>query len=99
MVSFANPATKSLTACCRFGNKAGMESLSPLKKFRDSQSPKLSKAGLAKLLGVSRPTAHRWETGARKIGPDSLTTVSEKTGIPKRVLRPDLAEKLEEVSQ
>lgn len=73
-----------------------MDSSNPLKTFRENQTPRLSQAGLAKLLGVSRPTAHRWETGARKIGPDSLSTVSEKTGIPKRQLRPDLAEKLED---
>jgi transcriptional regulator with XRE-family HTH domain len=70
--------------------------MNPLKAFRESQQPPLSKSELARLLGVSRPTAHRWETGKRKIGPDSLQTVFEKTGIPKRELRPDLAEKLED---
>jgi transcriptional regulator with XRE-family HTH domain len=70
-----------------------MES-NPLTAFRQAQ--KLSKAELARLLGVSRSIAHRWETGERKIGPDSLAVVSEKTGIPKRALRPDLAEKLED---
>lgn len=66
----------------------------PLQSFRERQQ--LTKAALAKLLGVSRPTAHRWETGARKIGVDSLSQVSERTGIPKRELRPDLADALEE---
>jgi transcriptional regulator with XRE-family HTH domain len=73
-----------------------MDGKHPLRKFREGQTPAMSQAGLAKLLKVSRPTAHRWETGARKIGIDSLPLVSEKTGIPKRELRPDLAEKLEE---
>ena len=72
----------------------GMDISNPLKTFREDNQ--LSKAGLAKLLEVSRSIAHRWETGARKIGPNSLSKVSEKTGIPKRMLRPDLAEKLEE---
>lgn len=76
-----------------------MDSKNPLTVFRKSQTPQLSKAGLAKLLGVSRPTAHRWETGERKIGPDSLSVVSERTGISKRDLRPDLAEKFDEVVQ
>jgi transcriptional regulator with XRE-family HTH domain len=66
----------------------------PLKAFREAK--KISKADLARLLGVSRSIAHRWETGERKIGPDSLATVSEKTGISKKMLRPDLAEKLED---
>jgi transcriptional regulator with XRE-family HTH domain len=66
----------------------------PLKAFRDARQ--ISKAELARLLGVSRSIAHRWETGTRKIGPDSLARVSEKTGIPKKSLRPDLAEKMEE---
>jgi transcriptional regulator with XRE-family HTH domain len=66
----------------------------PLKAFRESRQ--LSKADMARHLGVSRSIAHRWETGERKIGPDSLAAVSEKTGIPRRELRPDLAEKLED---
>jgi len=66
----------------------------PLKTYREAHQ--LSKAELARLLGVSRSIAHRWETGERKIGPDSLAGVSEKTGISKRALRPDLAEKLED---
>lgn len=69
----------------------------PLKAFREAQE--ISQAELARLLGVSRPTAHRWETGVRKIGPNSLAAVSEKTGIPKRDLRPDLAEKMRDDGQ
>lgn len=47
---------------------------------------------LADFLGVERPTVWRWETGERKIDEKKLSLVSEKTGIPARVLRPDLAE-------
>lgn len=56
----------------------------------------MSKADLAEFLGVSRPTAFRWETGKRKIGVNSLSSVSEKTGISRRLLRPDLAGALED---
>jgi len=69
----------------------------PLKTYREANQ--LSKADLARLLGVSRSIAHRWETGERKIGPDSLAGVAEKTGISKKMLRPDLAEKLEDAAQ
>jgi transcriptional regulator with XRE-family HTH domain len=53
-------------------------------------------AELARFLEEHRPTVHRWETGARKIGRKKLEYVSEKTGIPKRELRPDLAEVMRE---
>lgn len=59
----------------------------------------MSPADLARFLGKPRPTVHRWETGARKIGKDNLDVVSEKTGIPKRELRPDLAEVMREAAE
>lgn len=67
-----------------------MENIHPLKAYRDSQEPKLSQADLARLLGVGRPTVHRWETGTRKPDVELLPTITEKTGIPARELRPDL---------
>lgn len=73
-----------------------MSNRTPLRAFRERQTPVLSQSGLAKLLGVSRSIAHRWESGKRQIGVNSLASVSEKTGIPPRELRPDLAEKLED---
>ena len=42
-------------------------------------------------------TVSRWETGERKIGVKNLADVAKLTGIPKRELRPDLAESMEEV--
>lgn len=67
----------------------------PLKNYRENQNPKLSQQALAKKLGVARLTVLRWETGERKINPSKLSDVEEKTGIPARELRPDLAELLE----
>lgn len=91
---------------CQFGNKVldgyvadlvtTLTMENPLKICRERLN--LSKADFAKLLEVSRSVAHRWETGERKIGPDSLVRISRKTGISPRELRPDLAEKLEGVS-
>lgn len=64
----------------------------PLKTYRTGRD--LTQDALAKELGVSSITISRWETGARKIDTDLLSEISEKTGIPKRQLRPDLAELL-----
>lgn len=76
-----------------------MEADHPLKTFREEHHPPLTKAELADLLGVARLTVHRWETGKRRIKSDLVGSVSEKTGIPKRQLRPDLAELIEEAAQ
>jgi DNA-binding transcriptional regulator YdaS (Cro superfamily) len=65
----------------------------PLKTFRDAHTPKLSQAALAEILGVARLTVNRWENGDRKIDPDLVPVVSEKTGIPAKDLRPDIVEK------
>jgi transcriptional regulator with XRE-family HTH domain len=61
----------------------------PLKTYRTAEG--LTQAGLAAKLGVTDVTVSRWETGARKIELDLIASISEKTGIPKSALRPDLA--------
>jgi len=63
----------------------------PLKAFRETQAPPLTQEQLADLLGVSRTTVARWETGTRKLGKDWLSKVAKKTGIAPAKLRPDLA--------
>lgn len=70
-----------------------MHAISPLKTFRQKHEPKLSQAALAAQLGVTRLTVTRWESGARKIDPDLVPLVAEKTGIPAKELRPDIVEK------
>lgn len=67
-----------------------MERTHPLTMYRAMQDPPLSRKGLADLLDVSRETVFRWETNARKIDDELLPRVSERTGIPRGVLRPDL---------
>lgn len=71
----------------------GMQAISPLKAFRQKQEPKLSQAALAERLGVTRLTVTRWESGVRKIDPDLVPLVAERTGIPAKELRPDIVEK------
>jgi transcriptional regulator with XRE-family HTH domain len=64
----------------------------PIKTYREAQTPKMSQTRLAELLGVSRMTVLRWETGERPIALDKITDIAAKTGIPTRELRPDLTE-------
>lgn len=73
------------------------KSIHPLRAYRESHQPPLSRAALASLLGVGRPTLFRWESGARKIDENLLAHVSEQTGIPAKELRPDLVEKHEKL--
>lgn len=69
----------------------------PPKALTDFRAERgLTPAALAQFLGEPRPTVHRWLTGERRIGRKKLGPISEKTGIPKRDLRPDLAELLGE---
>ena len=69
--------------------------ISPLQRFREARG--WSQADMARFLEVSRATLHRWEQDKRRIGRRHLPTVSEKTKIPARELRPDLAKILEGV--
>lgn len=69
----------------------------PLQVLRqDRQRRGMTPAEYARFLGEKhKSTVHRWETGARKIGQARLPKIVEKTGIPARELRPDLAELVE----
>lgn len=74
-----------------------MQAVHPLRTYRETQTPRLSQAGLASKLGVARLTVLRWETGERKIDPSLIPTVTERTGIPAKELRPDLIEEHEKL--
>lgn len=74
-----------------------MQDVHPLRTYRTHRSPRLSQADLAKELGVARLTVLRWESGERKIDPSLIPSVSEKTGIPAKELRPDLIEEHEKL--
>lgn len=71
----------------------------PLTTYRLAQEPPLSLAGLGRMLGVGTPTISRWEKFQRAIDEDRLEEVSVKTGIPAKVLRPDLFEKNEQLTK
>lgn len=86
----------------QIGNNAIMETLirtHPLTNYRASQNPPLSMADLASLLGVVRSTVFRWEKFQRVIDEEILVSVSTKTGIPAKDLRPDLFEKSEQLTR
>lgn len=69
----------------------------PIRAHRLSQTPKLSQAGLAQQLDVSRLTVLRWEAGTSKVDEKKVVDVARITGIPAKVLRPDLIERLEQL--
>lgn len=72
----------------------------PLKILTDYRTQRdWTCSDLAKFLGEGRSNVHRWESGSRKIGRTKLDLVAEKTGIPKRDLRPDLAEVMREAAE
>jgi len=74
-----------------------MQSIHPLKTYRETRTPKMSQAELAERLGVARLTVLRWENGDRKIGPSIIPAVTKETGIPAKELRPDLIEEHEKL--
>jgi transcriptional regulator with XRE-family HTH domain len=61
----------------------------PLREYRKGRG--LTQEALGKELGVTAQTVWRWETGSRRIDSELLASISEKTGISKAKLRPDLA--------
>jgi transcriptional regulator with XRE-family HTH domain len=69
-----------------------MKRAHPLKEFRERQTPPLRQDQLADLLGVSKASVSRWESGARKVDRELLSKVAVRTGIAPSELRPDIAD-------
>ena len=71
-----------------------MDSTHPVKAYRTQE--KLTQGGFADLVNVSRTTVARWESGVRKVDRELLASITAKTGIPAKELRPDLAQLLKD---
>lgn len=76
-----------------------MDSIHPLQTFREKHDPPLGQSDLAVMLDVSTTTVWRWEARKRKVDDELLARVSERTGIPKSILRPDLADLMNEAAE
>lgn len=74
-----------------------MTAIPQLKTYRAANG--LSQKAAAEKVAVARETWARWEIGTHKIDDDLLPLVAETTGIPKRELRPDLAEVMREAAE
>lgn len=72
-----------------------MVGIHPIKAWRQSQEPRLSVAGAAIMLGVSKAAVSRWENGERQIDQSKVRDIARRTGIDPRALRPDWVETLE----
>lgn len=68
-----------------------MDSIHPLRAYRERHTPPLTQEQLAEQLGTSKASVSRWETGERKPEPEELLNIAKKTGIAPGALRPDLA--------
>lgn len=60
----------------------------PLKRFRDAKEPPMTQAALASMLGVTKATISRWESGLREPRSTVRVKITELTGItPAELLR------------
>lgn len=73
--------------------------LHPIKVFRKCHVPPLRLEDLAVRLGMTKANLSRIENGKQPISEELLPKLVLETGIPAKVLRPDLAELFQEPSQ
>lgn len=85
--------TSLLRDGCHYGNLSAMEGSHPLKEWRAREG--LRQEDAAERLGISKPTVSRLEKGRRKPSLALAAKLSERTGIPVKLFRPDLVEILE----
>jgi len=72
--------------------------LHPIKAFRKRHNPPLRLEDLAGRLGMTKANLSRIENGKQPISEELLPKLIAETGIPGKVLRPDLAELFAEAS-
>lgn len=65
--------------------------LHPIRIYRQAQTPVVTLDALAKLVGISKANLSRIETGDQELTTALAKKISDATGIPMRVLCPDLA--------
>lgn len=66
-----------------------------IRAYRHSQTPRETVKGLAEKVGRSKATISKIENDRQLPSPKLAKALSEITGIPAKVIRPDLAELLE----
>jgi len=67
----------------------------PVREYRLSCKRSLRKK--AREWGTSLATLSRIENGVQRVPENLLPKISEDTGVPRKILRPDLAERLSEI--
>jgi transcriptional regulator with XRE-family HTH domain len=62
--------------------------MSIIQQYRETHG--LTQNRLAEILGKTKATVSRWESGNRNIRPSDVIEIERATGIPRHELRPDL---------
>lgn len=67
------------------------DSMHPIRKYRRAQTPRMPLRQLAADVGISKVSLSRIETGKQALTPELAMKFAVRTGIPARVLCPELA--------
>lgn len=68
-----------------------VENAHPVRVYRRAQVPPVTLLDLATRIGITKSSLSRIETGKHELTTDLAQKISAETGIPMRVLCPDLA--------
>jgi transcriptional regulator with XRE-family HTH domain len=67
------------------------DSVHPIRAYRLGKNPPITLEALAKRVRTTKPNLSRIETGKQMPSDELLSRLVTETGIPARLLRPDLA--------